>query len=246
MAALTVLAALVLGNAVIVYQVTTHDVDPSSGGSPRESRDQTWGDHSRTSAKCSRASGHPSRPASKESNGSQSSARRARNGLATSPIRLARRSSESSASSGPRRRDRARPVVVNPSGSSSAETTESKSSGGTSGGTGSSDSGGEIPGYDHWGGTAGGLGTGWRRRRCGAWAVEPATVPAAAQGAVRGWRGRLTGSRRPNSRTTPRFAQPLLKVHPRRPAKELLRPRSIAPLGAADRLAYSYPTRTDR
>jgi hypothetical protein len=158
-AALTALAALVLGNAVIVYQVTTHDVDPSSGGS-RESREANVGGSLSDIGEVLRGirASIDARIEGIDRIPIERSARQNRGrDLAD---QLARRSSESSASSGPAPSGSSSSgSSSNSSGSSSAETAESKSSGGTSGGTGSSDSGGETQDTTT-GGTAGGGGGG--------------------------------------------------------------------------------------
>jgi hypothetical protein len=158
-AALTALAALLVGNALIVYHVTTHDADPSFAGL-RQSRDENAARslsdvgevlqdiRASIEARINRIERIPIE-------------RSARQERPPDTADQARRSSESSASSGPA------PSAISPgsssstsSGSSSDSTAESSSSGGTSAGTGSSDSGGGSQDATTSVGTAGGGGGG--------------------------------------------------------------------------------------
>jgi hypothetical protein len=85
--ALTTMAALVLGNVLIVHQMTTPDADPPSVGL-RQSRSKYAGRSLSASAKCSRAPEYLSRLASKNSSRSKHSRRHAEKGVAAQPIRL--------------------------------------------------------------------------------------------------------------------------------------------------------------
>ena len=86
LAALTTLAALVVGNALIVYQVTTHDADPVSDALP-QSRDETVAGSLSDIGEVLQGIRASIEARIEKLNQSEWSPRRARNDLATRPIR---------------------------------------------------------------------------------------------------------------------------------------------------------------